>query len=123
MSVLESSTPFHIVNFGTPVAKVDLTPANVTLALPVTITDPCAKVARTPVTSYLDSIVTLPVLNVERTPTKVKLESPVTVVFPTAKVARTPAGIKLASAVTVSEPTPKVARTPVKSSIKYGRYA
>ena len=70
--MLASGTPFHIVNFGTPVAKVALTPSNVTLAAPVTTTDPSAKVARTPVTSYLDSIVTSPVLNVERTPTKVK---------------------------------------------------
>ena len=64
MSVLESSTPFHIVNLGVPTAKVALTPSNVTVAEPTTVTDPCANVALTPVTSYLDSIVTSPTSNV-----------------------------------------------------------
>ena len=76
MSVLESSTPFHIVSLGAPTAKVALTPTNVTVAVPTTVTDPMPKVARTPVTSYLDSIVTAPTPNVERTPVKTKSALP-----------------------------------------------
>jgi hypothetical protein len=109
--VAESSTPFQIVSFKSPTAKVASTPVGMTVAVPVTVAVPREKVASTPVGKYLDSSVTLPTLKVEETPVGVTSASAMIVAVPRAKVAPTPSGKYLDSSTTL--PGLKVAETPV----------
>jgi hypothetical protein len=82
-----------------------------TVAVPLTVAVPSAKVACTPAGKYVDSNITLPTLKVEETPVGVTSASAMIVAVPSANVDSTPVTAYFDSSTTL--PGLKVEETPV----------